>query len=181
MVRRKRLEARGEVADLAVCRADAETPAVVLKHIDACAAVGRVDHHMERAARREHVAQRPQTCIGVGQMMQHARADDVLEGFARVRRRAPTASWRTSRLSSACLRFNSCVNAMLFALTSIPTTLRAASAAHSGRLAWCRSRRRVCCGRRGRVRPARRDAIRRAGARRPRSRRYASRSSTGGG
>ena len=33
-----------------------------------------------------------------------------------------TASWRTSRLASACLRFSSCVNAMLLALTSMPMT-----------------------------------------------------------
>ena len=36
---------------------------------------------MQGAARREHVAQRAQAGVGIGQMVQHAGADDVLEGL----------------------------------------------------------------------------------------------------
>ena len=55
MVRRKRLEARGKVADLGRCSADAQAPTVVLQHIDPGAAIGRVHHHIESAGRREHL------------------------------------------------------------------------------------------------------------------------------
>ena len=89
MVRRERLEACGEVADLGRRRADAEPTAVVLQHIDARAAVGRVDHHVDGAGRLKHVAQRPQAGVGVGQMVQHAGADDVLEASPEFAPRAP--------------------------------------------------------------------------------------------
>ncbi len=82
MVRRERFEARGEVADLGRRPADAQAPTVVLKHVDPRAAIGRVNHHMERTSRLEHVVQGPKPRIGVGQMVQHAGADHVLEALA---------------------------------------------------------------------------------------------------
>ena len=82
MVRWERLEARGKVADLGRRPANAETPTVVLKHIDPGAAIGRVNHHIESAGRLEHVVQGPQPRIGVGQMVQHAGADHVVEALA---------------------------------------------------------------------------------------------------
>ncbi len=81
MVRRERPEARGEVADLGRRPTDTQAPTVVLKHVDPRAAIGRVNHHMESTSRLEHVVQDPQPRIGVGQMVQHASANDVLEAL----------------------------------------------------------------------------------------------------
>ena len=82
MVCRERLEGRGEVADLGHRPADAEAPTVVLEQIDPGAAIGRVNHHIEGAGRLEHVVQGPQPRIGVGQVVQHAGADHVVEALA---------------------------------------------------------------------------------------------------
>ena len=62
--------------------ADPETAAVILKHVDAGAAVRRVDHHVQGAVRRQHLAQRAQPGVGIGQVVQHAGADDVVETLA---------------------------------------------------------------------------------------------------
>src|SRR5271165_2944091 len=82
MVRRERLEARGEVADLGRRMAHAEAPTVLLKHIDPRTAIGRVNHHIEGASRLEDVAQGLEPRIGVGQVVQDAGADDVVEALA---------------------------------------------------------------------------------------------------
>src|SRR6266851_9126218 len=86
MVRRERLETCGEVADLDRRPGNAEPAAVVLKHIDARAAVGCVNHYIDSPGGLEHLAQRPKTCVGVGQMVQHAGADYVFEASPEVRR-----------------------------------------------------------------------------------------------
>ena len=121
MVRRERLEARGEVAELSRRPVDTEAPTVVLKHVDPGPAIGRVHHHIQCAGRLKHVMQGPQPRIGVGQMVQHAGADYVLEALAELGG-ALHSELPHARLVSAYLRFSPCVNAMLLALTSIPMT-----------------------------------------------------------
>ena len=101
-----------------------EPPAVVLQHVDAGAAVRRIDHQVHRAVRREHVAQRAQPRVGIGQVMQHAGADDVFEGspeFGGVaRRQLAHLEVLEVVLALEFLREARCS----FALTSMPTTLR---------------------------------------------------------
>src|SRR5450755_56484 len=86
MIWRERFETCREVADLRRRPGNAEPTAVVLKHIDARAAVGCIDHYIDRPGRHQHLAQRPKTCVGVGQMVQHAGADYVVEASPEVRR-----------------------------------------------------------------------------------------------
>ena len=43
------------------------------------ASIGCIDHEMHRPRRQENLAQGPQTDVGVGQMVEHARADDLIE------------------------------------------------------------------------------------------------------
>ena len=50
-----------------------------LEHVYAGTSIGCIDHEMHRPRRQENVAQRPQTDVGVGQMMEHAGADDLIE------------------------------------------------------------------------------------------------------
>ena len=59
---------------------DADPPAELLQHVDAGPSVRRVHHEVHRAAGRQHVAQGPQARVGVGEMMEHAGADDLIEG-----------------------------------------------------------------------------------------------------
>ena len=76
---------------------------------------------MSGAGRLEHVAQRPQTRVGVGQMVQHAGADDVVEALAEF---GGTLHGELAHLEvvEGVLALQPCVNAMLLALTSIPIT-----------------------------------------------------------
>ena len=122
MIRRKRLEARGEVANFGIrcdrCRDAGNNPA-------ACRFPrGRTVRRPSRAARRSARARRAALA---GPRRDRARwcSTPVQTTCSKVcpsSAARSTASWRTSRLSSAYLRFSSCVNAMLFALTSIPMT-----------------------------------------------------------
>ena len=57
-------------------------PAELLDHVHAGPAVRRVHHEMHRAVGREHVAQRPQRRVGILEMVQNARADDLIETLA---------------------------------------------------------------------------------------------------
>ena len=67
------------VRDLRRRCADAEPAAVVLQQVHPGAAVGRVDHQVHGTVGRQHLVQRPQALVGVGQVMQDPGADDVLE------------------------------------------------------------------------------------------------------
>jgi hypothetical protein len=60
----------------------AEPPHEVLHHVHALAAVGRVDHQAQPARRREHVGERAQPGVGIGQVVEHARRDHVVEALA---------------------------------------------------------------------------------------------------
>ena len=62
-----------------VRRADAEPLAELLQHVDAGPPIGRVHHEVHRAVGLEHVAQRAQPRIRIGEMVQHAGADDLVE------------------------------------------------------------------------------------------------------
>ena len=79
MVGRQRLEGGAEIAQLVLRRADAEQATVLLHHVDAGAAVRRIDHQVHRTLRAEHVAKRAQADVRVGQVMEHAGAHDLVE------------------------------------------------------------------------------------------------------
>ena len=86
MIRRQRLEACSQIANLCIRPADAQAPAVLLQHVDARAAVWRIDHDVDGTARCEHFAQCAQTRIGIGRVVEHAGADDVFEGLVELAR-----------------------------------------------------------------------------------------------
>ena len=65
----------------AVC-ADAERAAILLQHINAGPTVSRVHHELQRPLWIEDVAQRAQSEVRVGQVMQHAGAHDQIERAA---------------------------------------------------------------------------------------------------
>ena len=56
-----------------------QQPQRFLQHIDAGAAVRRINHQPQPAARRQHRQQRAQSLRRIGQVMQHAAAVDVVE------------------------------------------------------------------------------------------------------
>ena len=76
---------------------------------------------MEGARRLEHVVQGPQARIGVGQVVQHAGADHVLEASTEFG--GPLhGELAQFEVGERVLAFSPCVNAMLLALRSIPIT-----------------------------------------------------------
>src|SRR5262249_6806738 len=79
MSRRQALESRDQVLNLRIGCADAYAPAELLQHVDAGSAVRRIHHEMHGPVRFEHAAQSSEPRIGVGQMMEHPGADDVIE------------------------------------------------------------------------------------------------------
>ena len=70
------------VAQLLVVCANPEQAAVFLHHVDARAAIRRIDHDVQRPVLRQRRAQRPQAEVRVGQMVQHAGADDLVEDLS---------------------------------------------------------------------------------------------------
>src|SRR5262245_43340077 len=81
MPRWQRLESSDELPNLGVGSTDTDAPAEVLQHVNAGPAVGRVHHEMHGPAWFEHAAQRSEGRIGVGKMMEYARADDLIEAL----------------------------------------------------------------------------------------------------
>ena len=79
-------EARGEIAHFRRRRGDAEAAAIILEHVDTRPAVGRVDHHVDGPRRMKRVAQCTQARVGIGEMMQHTAADDVIEASPKLAR-----------------------------------------------------------------------------------------------
>src|SRR5262249_20780201 len=79
MSRRQALESRDQVLNLRIGCTDAYAPAELLQHVDAGSAVRRIHHEMHGPVRFEHAAQSSEPRIGVGQMMEHSGADDVIE------------------------------------------------------------------------------------------------------
>ena len=68
-----------EIADLVVGRLDADTATVLLQHVDARPSVRRIHHEVHGPVRVEHVAQCPERRVRVREMMQNARAHDLIE------------------------------------------------------------------------------------------------------
>src|SRR5262245_33714487 len=79
MSRWQRLESGDEVPDLRVGGTDTQAPTEVLQHVDAGPAVRRIHHEMHGPVRFEHAAQSSEPRIGVGKMMEHPGAGDVIE------------------------------------------------------------------------------------------------------
>ena len=79
MVRRQRFERVAETLQIRRRRLNFEEAAVFLHHINSSPAVARVDHQTHRAARSQHVAEGAKTAIGVGQVVQHSRANHQVE------------------------------------------------------------------------------------------------------
>jgi hypothetical protein len=125
VIRQQPPEAGGEVPDLRCRGPHAKLAAVRLKQIDTGAGVGRVGHPMHCTTRSEHVAQRLQSRIGVGQVAQHAGADNVLETVTQLR----CALYRklvNLEIVEAVLVLSASVLSMLVVLTSIPARVRPA-------------------------------------------------------
>src|SRR5262249_2309282 len=80
MSRRQALESRDQVLNLRIGCTDAYAPTELLQHVDAGPAVRRIHHEMHGPVRFEHAAQSSKPRIGVGKMMEHPGADDVIEG-----------------------------------------------------------------------------------------------------
>ena len=74
----------GQVLDLLVRWPDPQPAAVFLQHVDAGPAVGGIDHQVDGAVRRQHLPQGGQPRRRVGQVVQHARADDLVESAAQL-------------------------------------------------------------------------------------------------
>src|ERR1700735_1564779 len=81
-----RPEGRGEIAYLRVRPADAQTPAVLLQHVDARAPVRRVDHDVQGTAGTHNTVKRAQPHDRIRQMMENAGTDGVVEALAELLR-----------------------------------------------------------------------------------------------
>src|SRR6185503_16088619 len=60
--------------------ANPEQPAILLHHVDPGPAVACIDHQPHRAPRSEDIAKGAQAVVRVGHMVEHAGADDQVEG-----------------------------------------------------------------------------------------------------
>src|SRR5262245_36163308 len=78
---RQRPESVAEVPYLRVGSTDTRAPTELLQHVDAGPAVRRVHHEMHDTARFEDAAKSSQPRIGVGKVMEHPGADDVIEAL----------------------------------------------------------------------------------------------------
>src|SRR3984957_15168839 len=72
-------ERRREIVDLSHAPPDSQTAAVILKQVDAGAAIWSVDHDVQRGIGGQHFSQRSQARFGVGEVVQNAGTDDVVE------------------------------------------------------------------------------------------------------
>ena len=76
---RQRAERDDEIADLVVGGVDADAAAELLQHVNARPSVRRIHHEVHGPVRVEHVAQRPERLLRVREMVQNARAHDLVE------------------------------------------------------------------------------------------------------
>ena len=76
---RQRGERDDEIADLIVGGRDPYAAAELLQHVDARPSVRRIHHQVHGAFRVEHVAQRREGRVGIGEMVQDAGAHDLVE------------------------------------------------------------------------------------------------------
>ena len=82
MVGRQRTDHGAEVPQLRLRGADPEQAAVLLHHVDAGTPICCIDHQVHCAIGRKDTAQRPKADIRVGQVVEHAGADDLVEHLA---------------------------------------------------------------------------------------------------
>ena len=80
VVRGKRPEGGAQILQLFLGSADAEYATVLLHHIDACPAVGRVHHQAHGALRIQNIAEGSQAEVRVMQVMKNACRDHHIEG-----------------------------------------------------------------------------------------------------
>ena len=123
MLRRQFLERSDQRANSVVRGGNSDQAAELLDHVDAGPAVRRVHHEVQRAVGREHVAQRPQRRVGIFEMVQHARAHDLIEASSASSPTRSIGNCCTSRLARSYLRLSSSVQRTLVALKSMPVTL----------------------------------------------------------
>ena len=79
MVGRQGLEGGTEIAQVVVGRTHAEETTVLLHHVDAGAAVRRIDHQVHRTLWTEHVTKGTETGVRVGQVVEHSGGHDLVE------------------------------------------------------------------------------------------------------
>ena len=82
------LEGSDEIANSVIVGDDAEAPAELLQHVDAGPSVWRVHHEVHDPAGREHVAQSAEAPVRIREVVEHAGADDLIEGLAQIAHRA---------------------------------------------------------------------------------------------
>jgi hypothetical protein len=75
----QRAERDDEIPNLAVGGLDADTATEFLQHVNARPSVRRIHHEVHGPVRVEHVAQCPERCLRVREMVQNARAHDLIE------------------------------------------------------------------------------------------------------
>ena len=122
VVLRERPEDRDQIGDLLLGRADTKPPAVVLQHVDARPAIGRIHHQRHHAIRLQDRAKRTKSRIRVGEMVEHAGADNQIEA-APERRGALDGELRGLEIRQpSTWRFSRPVCSRLVVLTSMPTT-----------------------------------------------------------
>ena len=73
-----------KVFDLFRCGSDSESPAILLNHGDAGAAIGRVKHQVHRTFIAQNRTQRAQTRLGIYEMMEHACRHYEIEAVVQV-------------------------------------------------------------------------------------------------
>ena len=84
MIGWQRLQRRDQIADSIIRRMDADPPAKLLQHINAGSPIGGIDHQVHRAIRLQHIAQGSKSGIRIGQMMQYAGADNLIEAVSQL-------------------------------------------------------------------------------------------------
>ncbi len=76
----------GKIPDFPVGSSDPKPATVLLQHIDAGTAVGRIYHQVHGPIRFEDLAQSAQPGIRISEVMQHPCADDLVEALSQFMR-----------------------------------------------------------------------------------------------
>src|SRR5271154_3244640 len=74
-------ECRSEILQLVSRRSDSQQAAIVLHHVNPGASVGGVNHELHRALWLQDITEGTQTNLWIRLVVQHSRADDLIEGF----------------------------------------------------------------------------------------------------
>src|SRR5258705_13387949 len=84
MVRRQGIKCGTEILQIAFRRTDAKQAAIFLHHVDPGPAVACIDHQMQGALRTKDVVKRAQSEVRIGKVMEHAGADNQVEGASKL-------------------------------------------------------------------------------------------------